>query len=123
MGITATPSSRVQAIPPFPTTTAKNAGAAFWAAGLESTFLSSALRFLAPSSAFASLSLTSMAPQRLHVAKQPLGGSPQQRRRKRQVAEVALGAHANADLRAYVLACCLLRKLVRKPKVCRSTAL
>ena len=49
---------------PFPTTTAKNAGAAFWAAGLESTFLSSALRFLAPSSAFASLSLTSMTPQR-----------------------------------------------------------
>lgn len=29
MGITATPSSRVQAMLPFPTTTAKNAGAAF----------------------------------------------------------------------------------------------
>ena len=114
---------------PFPTTTAKNAGAAFWAAGLESTFLSSALRFLAPSSVFASLSLTSMAPpapvvlndqidlkalliseimdtvvdtavggkehahvaqnevlkehpQRLHITKQPLRGSSQQRRRK-----------------------------------------
>ena len=62
-------------------------------------------------------------PQRLYVAKQPLRSSPQQRRRKRRVAEVTLGTHANAGLRAYVLACCLLRKLVRKPKVCRSTAL
>lgn len=40
-------------------------------------------------------------------------------RRKRRVTEVALGA--NAGLRAR-LAYCLSRKLVRKPKVCRSAA-
>ena len=31
-------------------------------------------------------------------------------------------AHANAGLRVHILACRLLRKLVRKPKVCRSAA-
>lgn len=44
-------------------------------------------------------------------------------RPKRRVTEVALGAHANAGLRAHVSACRLSRKLVRKPKVCRPTAL
>lgn len=43
-------------------------------------------------------------------------------RPKRRVTEVALGTHANAGLRAHVLACHLSRKLVRKPKVCKPTA-
>ena len=42
-------------------------------------------------------------------------------RSKRRVTEVALGAHANAGLRAHVPARRLSRKLVRKPKVCRPT--
>lgn len=110
---------------PFPTTTAKNAGAAFCAAGLESTFFSSALRFLAPSSAFASLSLTSMAPPA------PVVLDDQIDLKALLVAEImdtvvdaAVGGkeHANASFRAHVLACCLSRMLVRKPKVCRPTA-